>query len=81
MPLVGIAAGGVECDLIFAVCNLTAASLLVNGAKDMEKLADAFQFGIAGAGVHFGKGDSYKAGSGGKVSRKSECPHAAAVGL
>lgn len=40
----GIAAGCVECDLIFAVCNFTAASLLVNGAKDMEKLADAFQF-------------------------------------
>ena len=32
----GIAAGCVECELIFAVCNFTAASLLVNGAKDME---------------------------------------------
>ena len=76
----GIAAGCVECELIFAVCNFTAASLLVNGAKDMEKLADAFQFGIAGSCVHSGKGDSDKAGSRRKVARKSECPHAAAVG-
>ena len=66
--------------VVDALGGIAASSLLVYGAKDMEKLADAFQFGIAGSCVHSGKGDSDKAGSRRKVARKSECPHAAAVG-
>ena len=31
--LCGIAAGSIECDLIFAVCDLAAASLLIDGAS------------------------------------------------
>ena len=61
----GIAAGCVECDLIFAVCNFTAASLLVNGAKDMEKLADAFRFRTAGNGIRPHESRPHKAGLGG----------------
>ena len=40
-PSVCITAGGVKRDLIFSLRDFTASSLLVYGAKDMEKLADA----------------------------------------
>lgn len=40
--LCSIAAGRIESDLVFAICDLTAASLLIDRAEDVEKLADAF---------------------------------------
>lgn len=77
----GIAAGCVECDLIFAVCNFTAASLLVNGAKDMEKLADALCLTFPRDRMHFGKCHFCETGCGRKISRQSERTHPAAVSL
>ena len=41
--LCGIAAGRIESDLVFAICDLTAASLLIDRAEDVEKLAAAFE--------------------------------------
>ena len=76
-----VAAGSVESDLIFAFCYFAAATLLIYGAEDVEELADAFEFGVAGPGVHFCEGNFGKAGGGGKVSREAEGAHAAAVGL
>ena len=76
-----VAAGGVEGDFVFALVYFAAASLLIYGAEDVEELADAFWFGVAGSGVHFGEGDSGEAGGGGEVSGEAESAHAAAVGL
>ena len=76
-----VAAGSVESDLIFAFCYFAAATLLIYGAEDVEELADAFEFGVAGSGVHSGKSYSGEAGSGGKISGKSQGAHAAAVGI
>ena len=76
-----VAAGSVESDLIFAFCYFAAATLLIYGAEDVEELADAFEFGVAGSGVHFCEGNFGKAGGGGKVSREAEGAHTAAVGL
>ncbi len=67
-----VAAGSVESDLIFAFCYFAAATLLIYGAEDVEELADAFEFGVAGSGVHFCEGNFGKAGGGGKVSREAE---------
>ena len=75
-----VAAGSVESDLIFAFCYFAAATLLIYGAEDVEELADAFEFGVAGSGVHFCEGNFGKAGGGGKVSREAEGAHTAAVG-
>ena len=72
------AAGSVESDLIFAFCYFAATTLLLYGA---EEVADAFEFGVAGSGVHFCEGNFGKAGGGGKVSREAEGAHTAAVGL
>ena len=55
-----VAAGSVESDLIFAFCYFAAATLLIYGAEDVEELADAFEFGVAGSGVHFGEGNLAK---------------------
>lgn len=77
----GVAAGGVDGDFIFSFCYFAAASLLVHGAENVEELADAFGFGFAGVGVHFGEGYFGEAGGGGEVSWQAEGTHAAAVGL
>ena len=76
-----VAAGSVESDLIFAFCYFAAATLLIYGAEDVEELADAFEFGVAGSGVHFCEGNFSKTGGGGQVSGKTEGTHATAVGL
>lgn len=76
-----VAAGGVEGDFVFAFVYFAAASLLVYRAEDVEELADAFEFGVAGSGVHFGEGDSGEAGGGGEVTWEAEGAHSAAVGL
>ena len=76
-----IAAGGVEGDFVFVLVYFAAASLLIYGAEDVEELTDAFEFGVAGSGVHFCEGNFGKAGGGGKVSREAEGAHTAEVGL
>ena len=76
-----VAAGSVESDLIFAFCYFAAATLLIYGAEDVEELAVAFEFGVAGSGVLFCVGYFGIAGGGGKVSREAEGAHTAAVGL
>ena len=55
-----VAAGGVNRDFVFAVGNLTAAPLLFDRAENMEKLTDAFLFGVARDGIHFCKCDFYE---------------------
>ena len=60
--LIGVTAAGIDGDLIAAMFNLTAASLLVDRAQNVEKLADAFRFGIPGYRVHPGKGYPYEPG-------------------
>ena len=76
-----VAAGSVESDLIFAFCYFAATTLLIYGAEDVEELTDAFEFGVAGSGVHFGEGYFGKSGGRGEVSGEAEGTHAAAVGL
>ena len=76
-----ITAGGVEGNFVFVFCYFAAATLLIYGAEDVEELTDAFEFGVAGSGVHFCEGNFGKAGGGGKVSREAEGAHTAAVGL
>lgn len=44
----GIAAGGINSDLILAGGHLTAAAYLLHGAENVEKLADALLLGVAG---------------------------------
>ena len=69
--------------MVISYCrfDFAAATLLIYGAEDVEELADAFEFGVAGSGVHFCEGNFGKAGGGGKVSREAEGAHTAAVGL
>lgn len=76
-----ITAGGVEGNFVFVFCYFAAATLLIYGAEDVEELTDAFEFGVAGSGVHFCEGNFSKTGGGGQVSGKTEGTHAAAVGL
>ena len=76
-----IAAGGVEGNFVFVFCYFAAATLLIYGAEDVEELTDAFEFGVAGSGVHFGEGYFGKSGGRGEVSGEAEGTHAAAVGL
>ena len=78
-PLVCIAAGSIQGNLIFVLSQLAAAPLLIHAAKDMEELADAFSLRISGKGVHFDKGHPYKSGLGGQISRQPYGTHPAAV--
>ena len=57
-----VAAGSVEGNFVFAFCYFAAATLLIYGAEDVEELADAFKFGVAGSRVHFGEGNFGEAG-------------------
>lgn len=75
------AAGGVECDFIFAVSYFAATPLLVYRSQDMEELADALVLRISGSGVRLCKCHTDEAGCGGEISRKPQSAHAAAVGL
>ena len=80
-PLIPITAAGIQGHLKVSISQIRTALLLIYGAQDMEELADAFEFGVAGSGVHFCEGNFGKAGGGGKVSREAEGAHTAAVGL
>ena len=75
----GVAAAGVQRDLIFAVLQLTAAALLLHSAKQVKELADACSLRVLAAGVHAHKGGANEAGLGGKVARQSQSAKAAAV--
>ena len=77
--LARIAAGGVERDFVMSLTDLTAAALLIDGAENMEELADALGFGVSGEGMRSRKGHSGKTGRGGEVAGKAESSHAAAV--
>ena len=79
--LVCVAAGGVEGDLILAVFEEAAASLLFHGSEDVEKLADAFLLRVPGAGVHFRESGPDETGLGREIARKSDGSHTAAVSL
>ena len=48
-PLVCIAAGSIQGNLIFVLSQLAAAPLLIHAAKDMEELADALSLRISGS--------------------------------
>lgn len=78
--LCGIAAGSIKGNFIFTVSYFAASSLLVHRTQNMKELTDTFGFRFAGSGVHSGKSYSGEAGSGGKISGKSQGAHAAAVG-
>ena len=47
-PAAGVAARGIYGYLILAVRDLAAAALLIDGAENVEKLADALLLGVAG---------------------------------
>ena len=79
--LARIAAGGVERDFVMSLTDLTAAALLIDGAENMEELADALRFGVPGEGMRSRKGHTGKTGRGGEVAGKAESSHAAAVRL
>lgn len=77
--LIHVAAGGVDCDLIFAFAQVAAAALLFNGAQDMEELADGGVFRFIGDRVQLRESDFDKAGAGRKVAWQADAAHAAAV--
>ena len=52
---VRIAAGRIERDLIFAVVQFAAASLLIHRIQDVEKLADALALSASGEGIALDK--------------------------
>ena len=79
--LVRITARSIKGYFVFPFCHLTTAPLLVNRALNLEKLAYAFVFRVPRNRVHFGKGNPYKAGLGGKVARQSQSSHSSAVGF
>ena len=62
--LVGIATGGVKCDFIFSVCNLTTTSLLVNRTENVEKLVHAFALAVTRNGVQLCERNLCKTGCG-----------------
>ena len=77
--LIHVAAGGVDCDFIFAFAQVAAAALLFNGAQDMEELADGGVFRFIGDRVQLRESDFDKAGAGRKIAWQADAAHAAAV--
>ena len=67
-----ITAGGVDRDLIFSFCNLTAAALLLYRAEDVEELADTAHLVVGRFRVAPGKSHFDKAGHRGKVARQAD---------
>lgn len=78
--LICIAAGGVNGNLILSVFDFAAATLLIHCAENVEKLADAFRFRIAGNRICPDKSGTHKARLGGKVAGETQCAHSPAVG-
>ena len=77
--LVGVAAAGVQGDLVLAAVQLTAAALLLDSMQDVEELPDALGLAAAGFRVHPHKGRTHKAGLAGQIARQAQCAEAAAV--
>ena len=75
----GIAAGGINSDLILAGGHLTAAAHLLHAAKDVEELADTFCLILAAYRVHASESGPYKAGIGGQIAGQAFGTHATAV--
>ena len=75
----GIAAGGINSDLILAGGHLTAAAHLLHAAKDVEKLTDTFCLILAAYRVHASESGPYKAGIGGQIAGQAFGTHATAV--
>ena len=78
---VGIAAAGVQGNLVLTVVQLAAAALLLYRAENMEKLAHAFCFAFPGAGVGAHESRPYKPRLRRKIPRQTHGPHAAAVSV
>lgn len=70
---------GINGDFVFVGAEVGAATLLVNGVKDVEELTDVGQFIIIGEGIELGEGDFSKARFGREVARETDGAHAAAV--
>lgn len=75
----GIAAGGINSDLILAGGHLTAAAHLLHAAKDVEELTDTFCLILAAYRVHASESGPYKAGIGGQIAGQAFGTHATAV--
>lgn len=77
--LVEIIAGGIDGDFVFAVAEVTAAALLVDGMEDVEELADAGEFVVGGKGVGVSEDGFDEAGLGREVARETDGAQATAV--
>lgn len=75
----GIAAGGINSDLILAGGHLTAAAYLLHAAKDVEELTDTFCLILAAYRVHASESGPYKTGIGGQIAWQAFGTHATAV--
>ena len=74
-----IAAGGIDRALVLPVCHLAAAALLLHGAEDVEKLADAPLLRVVGDGVQLRKRGADEARHGRQIARQAQRAHAPAV--
>ena len=74
-----IAAGGIDRALVLSVCHLAAAALLLHGAEDVEKLADAPLLRVVGDGVQLCKRGADEARHGRQIARQAQRAHAPAV--
>jgi len=79
--LVRVAAAGILGKFAAAVFQAAAAHWLLDGFENVEKLAEAFTFRNAGAGVQLHEGGPDEPGGAGKVSRQTCGSQPAAVGL
>ena len=78
-PLRCVAATGVNGVLQLPIFQPAAALCLLNGAENVEELADTFRFVSAANGVLLNKCDPHKSGPGGKITRQTDGAHASAV--
>ena len=75
----GIAAGGINGDLIFIGRDLTATAHLLHRAENVKELADAIRFAFAADRVCSCESDPYKSRIGRQIARKAFSSHATAV--
>lgn len=77
--LVGVAAAGVQGDLVLAAVQLAAAALLFDRMQDVEELPDALGLARAGLCVHPHEGHADKPRLAGQIARQPQRTEAAAV--
>lgn len=70
---------GINSDFVFAVAEVVAAALLVDGMENVEELTDVAKLVAGGEGIKLGEGGFDEAGFGGEVAGQADCAHAAAV--